>query len=162
MLSSFPQCILLFSLATNFLGVSGVMVESIDGSFVPWSFVARASGNDGLAVRLINNNDLSYLVSSHFPVYFLSSNQVIGNCADGLVLVARTMFSSHSVIMSCDRESSSANPNGRFAIAEPHLSGVFSSRRQRCDVVCIIVDLVAHSLKHVDVAITQTSQQVTS
>ena len=36
------------------------MVESVDGSFVPWK---RAPRDSGIAVRLKNNNDMAYLVS---------------------------------------------------------------------------------------------------
>jgi len=89
MLSSFSQWALLFALATNFHHVRGVMVESVDGSFVPWSFVARAPGDGSLAVRMKNNHDLSYLVSLHRYTYVLSADRVIGNCPDGLVFVAR-------------------------------------------------------------------------
>ncbi|KDR84360.1 hypothetical protein GALMADRAFT_151288 [Galerina marginata CBS 339.88] len=42
---------------------ASIMIESIDGSFVPLSFVARADGGGGLAVRLKNNNDMSYLAT---------------------------------------------------------------------------------------------------
>jgi hypothetical protein len=61
MLSS--HCAVLFALAINFQHVKGLMVELVDGSFVPWSFAARAPG-DGLAVKMNNNQDLAYLVGS--------------------------------------------------------------------------------------------------
>lgn len=43
-----------------------IMVESVDGSFVPWHLLPRAP--DGtVPVRLTNNNDMAYLVSvPHF------------------------------------------------------------------------------------------------
>ena len=55
--------VLLFALAIKFQHVKGLMVELVDGSFAPWSFAARAPG-DGLAVKMNNNHDLAYLVSS--------------------------------------------------------------------------------------------------
>jgi hypothetical protein len=44
-----------------------IMVKSVDGSFVPWSFSPRNSnGSSGaLTVRLTNYNDSAYLVSSN-------------------------------------------------------------------------------------------------
>ena len=63
------------------------MVQSMDGSFVPMSFVARAP-NDALAVRMINNHDLAYLVSSYRSTCVLSVNEVIGNCPNGLVFLS--------------------------------------------------------------------------
>ncbi|KDR77876.1 hypothetical protein GALMADRAFT_244844 [Galerina marginata CBS 339.88] len=39
------------------------MIETIDGSFAPLSFATRAPGEGGIAVRLRNNNDFSYLAS---------------------------------------------------------------------------------------------------
>ena len=62
------------------------MVQSMDGSFVTMSFVARAPG-DGPAVRMTNNHDLAYLVSSYGSTYMLSIDEVIGNCPNGLVFV---------------------------------------------------------------------------
>ena len=41
---------------------ANIMVESVDGSFVPWRLLSRATSG-GLAVRLTNNNDTAYLVS---------------------------------------------------------------------------------------------------
>jgi hypothetical protein len=130
MLSGFSQCALTFALAINIEHVKGIMVESVDGSFVPWSFVARAPG-EGLAVRMKNNQDLAYLVSSHRSTNLLSANQVIGNCPYGLVLVSRPVFLArpHS-IMPCDRHSFSADPNGRFPFAGPYLSSITSGRCQ--------------------------------
>ena len=64
MFSSFSQCALTFSLVINIEYVKGIMVQSMDGSFAPMSLLARAPG-DALAVRMINNHDLAYLVSSH-------------------------------------------------------------------------------------------------
>ncbi|KIM35776.1 hypothetical protein M413DRAFT_449600 [Hebeloma cylindrosporum] len=61
MFSSFAQYAL-FALAVNLQYVKAVMVESVDGSFVPLSFVARAPG-EGLAVRMKNNKDLAYLAT---------------------------------------------------------------------------------------------------
>ena len=87
MLFSFSQCVLTFAIAINIDYVKGIMVESIDGRFVPLSFVARAPG-DALAVRMINNHDLAYLVCSHRSTCVLSTDEVIGNCSDGLVFVA--------------------------------------------------------------------------
>jgi hypothetical protein len=89
MLSSLFQYALLFDLlATKIPNVRGIMVESVDGSFVPWSFVARAPGDGTVAVRMKNNHDLSYLVSSHRFSYVISADQVIGDCPDGLVFIA--------------------------------------------------------------------------
>ena len=88
MFSSFSQCVLTFALAMNIEHVKGIMVKSIDGSFVPFSFVARAPGEGIAAVQMINNHDLAYLVSSRRHAYALSTNEVIGNCSDGLVFVA--------------------------------------------------------------------------
>jgi len=53
------------------------MVESADGSFVPWSFVARAPGDGGIAMRMKNNHDLSYLVSSYRSTYAISADHAI-------------------------------------------------------------------------------------
>ena len=104
------------------------MVESVDGSFVPWSFVARAPG-DAIAVRLTNNHDLSYLVSSYRYTSLLSADQVVGNCQDGLVLVFHLVVTlSHSLVIPRDRHSCSADPNGRFPFAELYLSGIASGR----------------------------------
>jgi hypothetical protein len=58
------QRAVLFALAISFQHVKGFMVESVDGSFVPWSFVTRAPGGP-LAVRMKNNLDQAYLVSSY-------------------------------------------------------------------------------------------------
>ena len=69
-------CVVLFALAINFQHVKGLMVKSVDGSFVPWSFVARAPG-DAIAVRMSNNDDVSYLVSSCRCTALLSADQVI-------------------------------------------------------------------------------------
>ena len=74
MFSSFSQCALTFALAINIEYVKGIMVQSMDGSFVPMSFVARAPG-DALAVRMVNNHDLAYLVSSHRPTGVLSTDR---------------------------------------------------------------------------------------
>jgi len=38
-----------------------IMVESVDGSFVPWHLLPRAPGGS-VPVRLTNNNDVAYLV----------------------------------------------------------------------------------------------------
>ena len=92
------QYALLFALAINLQHVKGLMVESVDGSFVPWSFEARAPG-DAIAVRMTNINDLAYLVSSYRYTFLLSTDQVVGNCQDGLVLVFRfvsPLFPTHS------------------------------------------------------------------
>jgi hypothetical protein len=93
MFSSFSQCALTFALAINIEHVKGIMVESIDGSFVPWSFVAR-DPEEGFAVQMTNHRDLAYLVSSHRFTYVLSTNEVIGNCHDGLVFVAVSLLGS--------------------------------------------------------------------
>ena len=77
---------LTFALAMNIEHVKGIMVKSIDGSFVPLSFVARAPGKD-LAVQMSNHHDLAYLVSSRRCTYAPSTDEVIGNCSDGLVFV---------------------------------------------------------------------------
>ena len=90
--------VVLFALAINLRHVKGLLVESIDGSFVPWSFVARAPG-DAIAVRLTNNHDLAYLVSSNRYTSILSADQAVGSCQDGLVLVFRfvsPLFPTHS------------------------------------------------------------------
>ena len=60
----FSHCGLLFALATSFQHVMAIMVEAIDGSFVPLSFVTRGPG-DAFAVQMKNNHDLAYLVNSH-------------------------------------------------------------------------------------------------
>jgi hypothetical protein len=86
MFSGFSQCVLTFALAMNIEHIKGIMVKSIDGSFVPLSFMARAP-EEGLAVQIINNQDLAYLVSSRRYTYALSTDEVIGNCSDGLVFV---------------------------------------------------------------------------
>ena len=86
MFSSFSKFLLTFALAMNIDHVKGIMVKSIDGSFVPLSFVARAPG-EGPAVQMINNHDLAYLVSSRHYIYALSTDEVIGNCSDGLAFV---------------------------------------------------------------------------
>jgi len=81
----FSQCGLLFALAINFQHVKAIMVESMDGSFVPLSFVARAPGDGPLAVRMKNNHDLAYLVSSHHSTCVPSTDKIIDNRVDGLV-----------------------------------------------------------------------------
>ena len=67
----FPQCGLLFALAINFQRVKGTVVESVNGLFAPWGFVGRAP-TELLALRLVNNHDLAYLVSSHRRTCILS------------------------------------------------------------------------------------------
>ena len=98
----FPSlCVVLFTVAINLQHVKGYMVESVDGSFVPWSFEARAPG-DPIAVRMINNYDLSYLVSLYRYTSLLSADQIIGNCHDGLVLVFCLVPTlSHSLVIPC-------------------------------------------------------------
>ena len=58
-----------FALAINFQHVKGLMVESVDSSFVPWSYVTRAAGGP-LAVQIINRGQSvegeSYLVSLYY------------------------------------------------------------------------------------------------
>ncbi|KDR84537.1 hypothetical protein GALMADRAFT_55645 [Galerina marginata CBS 339.88] len=54
---------LFFALATELPLANSILVESVHGSFVPLSFVKRAPGDGGIAVRLKNNNDLSYLTT---------------------------------------------------------------------------------------------------
>ena len=88
-------CAVLFALAITFQHVKGLMVKSVDGSFVPLNFVARAA-EGGVAVRMHNNHDLAYLVSSYHYTTLLSADQVIGNCLDGLVLVFRLVSPTHS------------------------------------------------------------------
>jgi hypothetical protein len=63
MFSGFLQQTLLAALVTS--AHANIMVESVDGSFIPWHFQPRASTNNGsgLAVRLTNYNDTAYLVS---------------------------------------------------------------------------------------------------
>ena len=87
MFSSFSKCALTFALVINVEYIKGIMVQSMDGSFVPMSFVARAPG-DGPAVLMTNNRDLAYLVSSHRCTCVLSTNVIIGNCPNGLVFVS--------------------------------------------------------------------------
>jgi hypothetical protein len=87
MFFSLSQCALTFTLAINIEYVKGIMVQSMDGSFIPMSFEARAPG-DGPAVLMTNNHDLAYLVSSHRSTCVLSTNEIIGNCTNGLVFVA--------------------------------------------------------------------------
>ena len=48
-------------LALVTLAHANIMVETIDGTFVPWSFVRRAG--TGLGIRLTNVNDAAYVVS---------------------------------------------------------------------------------------------------
>jgi hypothetical protein len=91
MFTSFSQGVLTFARAINIEYVKGIMVRSIDGSSVPMSFVARAPG-DALAVRMINNHYLAYLVSSHRSACMFSTNGVIDNCPNGLVFVAVSPF----------------------------------------------------------------------
>jgi hypothetical protein len=40
-----------------------IMVETVDGSFVPWGGLQRRAPGDVIPVRLANNEDLAYLVS---------------------------------------------------------------------------------------------------
>jgi hypothetical protein len=87
MFCSFFKCVLTFALAINIEHDKGIMVRSMDGSFVPMSFVARAPPEGPLTVRMINNHDLAYLVSFHYSICALSTDEVIGNCPDGLVFV---------------------------------------------------------------------------
>lgn len=49
-------------LALVTLSHANIMVETIDGTFVPWSFVRRA-GTGPVGIRLTNMNDASYVVS---------------------------------------------------------------------------------------------------
>jgi len=97
MLSSFSQLALLFSLATNFPDVEGgIMVRSMDGSFVPLSFVSRAPG-DGIPVPLKNNKDLAYLVSSHRSTGVISEvDKVRYRRLSSWVGLRRSYFSSSS------------------------------------------------------------------
>jgi hypothetical protein len=44
------------------LAHANIMVETIDGTIVPWSFVRRA-GTGPVGIRLTNMNDVSYVVS---------------------------------------------------------------------------------------------------
>jgi len=141
MFSSVSQCALAFALVINIEYVKGIMVRSVDGSFVPWSFAARAPG-DGLAVQMTNNHDLAYLVSSHRFTCVPSTDEVmvIGNCPNGLVFVAVSLLGFGSIIMLCDRHSCSADPNGCFSFARPYLSGNSSGRCQRPIIVRMIVN----------------------
>lgn len=91
MFSSFSQCALTFVIAINIELVKGIMVESMDRSFVPLSFVAHAPG-DVLAVRMVNNHDLAYLVCSHLSTCMLSTDEVLGNCSNGLVFFAVSLL----------------------------------------------------------------------
>ena len=52
-------------LAASITIAHATMVESVDGSFVPWNLFARAppDGDGSVAVRLKNNNNIAYLVS---------------------------------------------------------------------------------------------------
>jgi hypothetical protein len=53
-----------FSLLAALITIAhAIMVESVDGSFVPWNLFPRAPTDSGIAVRLKNNNDMAYLVS---------------------------------------------------------------------------------------------------
>jgi hypothetical protein len=115
------------------------MVQSVDGSFVPMSFVARAPG-DGLAVQMINNHDLAYLVSSHRSTCVLSTDEVIGNRPNGLVFVVVSLLGFRSIIMQCDRHSCSADPNGCCTFTGSYLSGNSSGRCQRPIFVRMIVN----------------------
>ena len=49
-------------LALVTLAHANIMVETIDGTFVPWSFVRRA-GTAPVGIRLTNVNDAAYVVS---------------------------------------------------------------------------------------------------
>jgi len=92
MFSTFSQCALTFALAINIEHVKGTMVRSVDGSFVPMSFVARAPGDGPLAVRMINNHNEAYLVSSYRSTGAHSVEEVIGDCANGLVFLAVSLL----------------------------------------------------------------------
>ena len=90
MLSSFSQLALLFALAINLPRVNaGIMVRSVDGSFVPLSFAARAPGDGPLPILLKNNKDLAYLVSSRRLTCAISGADeirlLIDHCPHGLV-----------------------------------------------------------------------------
>lgn len=74
------HCILLAALLTI---AHAFMVETIEGSFVPWNLLRRAPGS--IPVRLINNNDQAYLVSP-LPYVGDVSDQIIGSSHDGWVI----------------------------------------------------------------------------
>jgi hypothetical protein len=112
-------------------------VRAVDGTFVPWSFVARAPA-EGLAVTLENHNDVSYLVSSHRAAYVVTTDKVIDDCRDGLVVVAHNLCLL-SFVMLGHRHSSSAGRNGPFPFAKPNLSGNSSARCHGHDIVRMIV-----------------------
>jgi hypothetical protein len=67
---------------------ANIMVESVDGSFVPWRFTPRAPTDlGGLAVRLTNLNDTAYLVSlNRFLLLQVSDLNIIGHRHYGWVI----------------------------------------------------------------------------
>ena len=80
----YPSCFqyILFAALVG-IAQASIMVEAPDGSFVPWGLLPRAPGDRSLAVRLVNYNDIAYLVS--FFLYALAgfTDQIIGNSPDG-------------------------------------------------------------------------------
>lgn len=109
------------------------MVRSVDGSFVPLSFVSRAPGELVVPVALKNNKDLSYLVSSHRSTGVISEvdhdRLLIDDCPHGLVFVARiSPLAPAQPYFICDRYSSSGDSNGPFSFAELYICGISSGR----------------------------------
>ena len=85
-LSSNPALFLrLLALVT--LAHANIMVETIDGTFVPWSFVRRA-GTAPLGIRLTNVNDAAYVVSFNILALFVYhiTDHFTDPRFDGLVL----------------------------------------------------------------------------
>jgi hypothetical protein len=138
------QCAVLFVLAINFRLVKGFMplVGSADGSFVPWSLMTRAPKGP-LAVRMINNLNQAYLVSLYRNTSLLITDQSYRQLSRwvGFRFPPCSPTLSHSVVISCDRHSSSRYRNGRFSFAELHLSGNVSGRCGRPIVVRMILNL---------------------
>ncbi|EDR02807.1 uncharacterized protein LACBIDRAFT_332113 [Laccaria bicolor S238N-H82] len=63
--SNFVLSLGLLALVT--LAHANIMVESIDGTFIPWSFVRRA-GSGPVGIRLTNVNDVAYVVNALLPL----------------------------------------------------------------------------------------------
>ena len=116
-------------LALVTLAHANIMVETIDGTFVPWSFVRRA-GTGPIGIRLTNVNDAAYVVS--FDILALYVYHITDHFTDprfdGLVLSIDALL---ALIRNYagNRNSSSTNSNGYLSFSKFHLSSVSSGRR---------------------------------